>query len=282
MNPPPFVLKFDDKQAPQATPATIGGKGWSLIKMFHAGLPVPSGFVLTTGAFDAYRRKGLKSDPQLMEGILTAFDELGSERVAVRSSAVSEDSETASWAGQFETLLNVVREDLLAAIEKCWQSIDQTQDYAAASLQPAKDDSRLAVVVQSMIDSQAAGVAFSVNPVTKNQNEIMIEATYGLGEMLVQGMVTPDQFLVDKAKMMISQKQISPKKEIYVYKDGSNQIIPVDANKIHMQSINDKDVLKIARLIRSLEEYLGHPQDIEWALAQAQLYLLQARPITTM
>lgn len=230
----------------------VGGKGASLGEMVKAGIPVPPGFVITTEAFQ-------KNND---EEILQAFDYLGSDKVAVRSSAVAEDSLQASWAGQLETYLNVSRENLISKVKECWNSIKTERALVYAGVQNLSDDQLLvAVVVQKMVDSQAAGVMFTVNPVSKDRNEIMIESVLGLGESLVQGLVTPDNFIIDKESLEVKSKDLQNSE----------------------QSITDESIKRLANLGKSIENHYGSPQDIEWAIdKQGKIWILQSRPVTTL
>lgn len=257
----------------------VGGKGASLGEMTQAGFPVPPGFVVTTEIYQKFANDILPIDVQ--EEILQAFDKLGAERVAVRSSAVAEDSSSASWAGQLESYLNVTRGDLIESIRKCWNSIKSERALAyAGQLGLAEDQLGVAVVVQKMVESEAAGVMFSINPITKDPNEIMIEGGFGLGEMIVQGMITPDNFIVDKKDLEIKEKTIESQATMLVYKDGINKEITIPENKGSAQCISDEDIINLAKLAIKIENHYGFPCDIEWAKEKDFLYIVQSRPIT--
>lgn len=231
----------------------VGGKGASLGEMTKAGIPVPQGFVITTEA------KG-----QINEGeILKAYDDLNTEKVSVRSSAVAEDSAQASWAGQLETYLNITKENLIDKVKDCWNSIksERARSYAARQNLP-EDQLLIAVVIQKMVDSKTSGVMFTVNPVTKDKNEIMIEFVLGLGESLVQGLVTPDNFIVDKKSLEIRSKDLQQKGK---------------------QALSDEKIKELVKFGKTIEEHYGSPQDIEWAIDdQGKIWILQSRPITTL
>lgn len=259
----------------------VGGKGASLGEMANAGIPVPPGFVITTRAFRKFQNQELSVDVKME--ILDAFDNLGSERVAVRSSAVAEDSSTASWAGQLESYLNVDRDNLIESIRKCWTSIKSERALAYIAQQNISEDKLLvAVVIQKMVNSEISGVIFSVNPISNNANEIMIEAGYGLGEMIVQGMITPDNFIVDKKTYRIKGKSIQSQDKMLVFRDGKNQEINVPANIKDTQCISDDNVKSLAKLASLIENHYGFPCDIEWAKEEKNLYIVQSRPITTL
>lgn len=246
-----YIKQFNDISKDDVN--LIGGKGASLGEMANVGIPVPPGFVITTEGF----QKDIEKE------ILEAFDRLDTDKVAVRSSAVAEDSSQASWAGQLETYLNVSREDLITKVKECWESIksERAVDYASQQ-NLSKEQLMVAVVIQKMVDSQAAGVMFTVNPVSKDKNEVMIESVLGLGESLVQGAVTPDNFIVDKETLEIKSKNLQKENE---------------------QSISDENIKKIVELGKKIEDHYGNPQDIEWAIdGQNKIWILQSRPITTL
>lgn len=258
----------------------VGGKGGSLGEMTQAGIPVPPGFVVTTEVYQQYHDMGLPED--LQQQILQLFDELKLGRVAVRSSAIAEDSADTSWAGQFETILNVDRDGLFESIYACWKSANSeiVKGYAEDN-QVSEDKLALAVVVQKMINSEVSGVAFCKNPVTGDDNEIMIEACYGLGEMLVQGMVTPDNYIINKADLTIKNKHISTQEKKMVNTDNGTEERYINSEDQELQKLSDDYLKELAKLIVKVEQHFGSPQDIEWAFADNILYILQSRPITT-
>lgn len=245
-----FIKRF--KEISKADVPDVGGKGASLGEMTKAGFPVPPGFVITAKAY----QRNIDE-----KGILKAFDELNAQRVAVRSSAIAEDSSQASWAGQLETYLNTSRENLIEKVKECWDSIKSDRAISYASDQNLSDEQlRVAVVVQKMVDSKAAGVMFTVNPVSLNRSEMMVESVLGLGESLVQGSVTPDNFIVDKASGNIKNKDLQGE-----------------------QTISDDIVKKLMALGKRIEDRYRSPQDIEWAVDNdGKIWILQSRPITTL
>src|SRR5579862_2091946 len=232
----------------------VGGKAASLGELMRARLTVPNGFVVTTTAFGQLNSK-------LEAEVLKNFDDLGANKVAVRSSAVAEDSKLASWAGQLETSLNVGRSGLIEAIKKCWQSVEseRAREYAREN-NVKESELKVAVVIQEMVDAQAAGVAFSVHPVTQDRSQIVVEAVRGLGEQLVSGMVTPDTYVLTKQNSVVLEKNLSGKQPI----------------------LNEKMLAIVAKQIRKIEDYYGFGVDVEWAFSEGQLFILQSRPITTL
>lgn len=272
-----YTKSFD--QISKADVVEVGGKGASLGEMTSVGIPVPSGFVITTKTYKQFHNQEIPVD--VKEEILKAFDDLGADRVAVRSSAVAEDSTSASWAGQMESYLNVKKEDLIDAVRKCWSSIHSERALSYASQQDLSEDKLLvAVVIQKMIESESSGVMFTINPVTKNFDEIMIEGCFGLGELLVQGMITPDNFLVDKNTFEILEKDIQIKEKMLTFKDGENKEVSVPEERKDQPVISDDQIRELSELAVGIEKHYGKPQDIEWTLERGKLYILQSRPVT--
>jgi pyruvate,water dikinase len=218
--------------------ATCGAKAATLAGLVQA-FAVPRGFVVLV-------------DEPLDETILKAFDTLEAEKVAVRSSAMNEDGKEAAWAGQLETFLNVGREELLSAINKCRQSngSERAASYAAAQGISAGN---VAVIVQEMIFPSVSGVAFTKHPVT-GENTVVVEAVRGLGESLVSGHSTPDTYVENGEYHLAGEVPIMGEQEL-------------------------QEVFMLAKRVRSA---LGYEVDIEWAFEHDKLYLLQARPITTL
>lgn len=273
-----MLLKFN--QITKEDVSAVGGKGASLGEMTKIGIPVPPGFVVTTEAFKQFVNSELPAD--VIEEIDQAFDELGVERVAVRSSAVAEDSSGSSWAGQLESYLNTTKDQLIDKIRDCWNSIKSERALAyAAQAGGNEEDLVVAVVVQKMVDSEVAGVMFTVNPISKDKNEMMIEAGFGLGETLVQGLITPDNWLVSKNPLKVTNFDIQVQEIMMVLKDGKNQEIPVPEDKKDKASLTEDQVLELAQIGLVIEKHYGFPCDIEWAYEKGKFYIVQSRPITT-
>jgi pyruvate,water dikinase len=256
--------------------ACAGGKGASLAAMIALGLPVPPGFVVPSWVLersvDAPRLRALAaagdhaaaeelvgaSEPP-REAILAAYAELGERFVAVRSSACAEDSETASYAGQQETFLNVSGgAEVCRRIVACWASFFSKRALFYRARKGSLDDLRMAVVVQRMVEPRKSGVLFTVDPVQRRRDRMIVEAIYGLGEQVVSGQATPDHYVVDRAGA--STREHLPNGGV----------------------LSDEELAALAELGRSLEETFGCPQDVEWAIADGELYLLQSRPVTTL
>lgn len=255
----------------------VGGKASSLGELTKAGFSIPEGFVITTEAFEKFYNQQFPIE--FTSEVLTSFNKLKNSRVAVRSSVIDEDSPSASWAGQFVSFLNVSKEQLLERIKDCWNSIYSERVSSYANLQNAKEI-LIGVIVQRMVNSDVSGVMFTRNPVTKS-DEIMIESIYGLGELIVQGEITPDNFLVSK-KMEILAKNIEFKEKQLIFRNGENQEVEVPKDFKNSPSLTDEQIKELAFLGKKIEDYCGSPQDIEWAIEKGKIYILQSRPITTL
>ena len=205
--------------------------------------------------------------------------------VAARSSATAEDLPEASFAGQQETFLNVKGEaNVVNAVRKCWASLFEAR--AIFYREEQKFDHLkvgIAVLVQKMIQSDASGVMFTIDPVTNDKKNMVIEATYGLGEYIVQGKVTPDFYRLRKYDLEIIEKQVN-KQEVMFIKDskGKTREMRVKKNRQERQKISNQEIKALAKLGRKIERYYYFPQDIEWGIEKKKVYILQTRPITTI
>jgi phosphohistidine swiveling domain-containing protein len=227
----------------------------------------------------------------LAEAVLAAYDALGRPAVAVRSSATAEDLPDQSFAGQQDTYLNVVGDEaLLQAVVNCWSSlwtaraIGYRARHDQGHFDPQADHQSglaLAVIVQAMVPSQAAGVLFTANPLTGNRGEMVVEATLGLGEALVSGQVEPDRYLIDVSSGQIESRALGAKAlSIRGRPGGGTSSQPEEAADRY--ALPDAAVGELAHLGRQVAEFFGAPQDVEWAWAAEQIYLLQSRPITSL
>lgn len=223
----------------------VGGKAKSLATLMVGGFNVADGFVITTAAM---------LSPDLEVKILENFDQLNSLLVAVRSSAVGEDGKHSSFAGQFDTFLNVSRQELLDKVKLCLESANSTR-AAAYSSDMDTEAGRLAVIVQAMVKPSYSGVAFSANPITGSRNEVIIEATRGLGDKLVSGQITPDTYVIKKDEISFSKPH---------------------------SLLSSTQILELRDIIKNVENLFGFPVDVEWVLADGKYYTLQSRPITTL
>src|SRR5215208_4193469 len=299
--------------------AVAGGKAANLGELVRAGFPVPAGFCVTTAAYDlvaadagleptlaalagtqpedtarlaelATEARSHLSDASVPEvlgrAIAEAYGELGDGKpVAVRSSATAEDLPQASFAGQQDTYLNVIGvESLLDAVRSCWASLwtDRAVSYRATNgIDP--HGVRLAVVVQRMVDASVAGVLFTANPVTGKRGQAVIDASPGLGEAVVSGMVNPDHFVANPATGEIVERRLGDKRVAVMAGSGSGTERVELASGEDRTSLSDDQVLALAKLGARVEEHYGTPQDTEWAIDDnGGLWLLQARPITTL
>ncbi len=297
---------------------TAGGKGASLGEMTQAGIPVPPGYVLLAQSFDAFvEQTGLESEiasilstvhtednksvdeasqkiqslilskevpAEMSEEILSKFDALQSEFVAVRSSATAEDSSAAAWAGQLDTYLNTTRDTLLTNVRRCWASLF-TPRAVFYRFEKGLHGTKIsvAVVVQKMVNSEAAGVAFSVDPVTEDRNQVIIEGAFGLGEAVVSGQVTPDSYAVTKIPVEIVNKDVAAKDRGIFRKDGGgNEWRDLTPEEGGRQALNDAEIRELTKTVMGIEKHYGFPVDVEWAKEGGKIYITQSRPITTL
>lgn len=254
----------------------VGGKGLSLALTSAAGLPVPPGFVVTT---DAYRRlKGLTPDDQFRRAVGEAYTSLGGP-VAVRSSATREDGAETSFAGQQETILGAEGVDaVLAAVERCWKSLFTERSVAYRATQGISGDGlAMAVVVQKLIPAEVAGVLFTRDPQDPTGSRMSVEASWGLGEAVVSGRVTPDRFTLNFDTGEVLSRHVGVK-AVEITPQGER---PLPPEKQSALCLTDAELSQLADLGRRVERFYQAPRDIEWAFAGGELYLLQARPITT-
>jgi pyruvate,water dikinase len=226
----------------------------------------------------------------LQEKILEYYDKLSEsdgkkiEFVAVRSSATAEDLPSASFAGQQETFLNITRKDLLKSVQKCWSSLFTPRAIFYREKQGFPHEKVLiAVVVQKMVNSDKAGVMFTIHPATGDRDKLVIEAGWGLGEGVVSGSVTPDHYVIDKKTGALLEKEIS-RKEVMFVRDRSGKTVKkeVPKDKAEAQVLSEEELREIAELGKKVEEHYNYPQDIEWAIEDRRAYLLQSRPITVL
>jgi len=316
-----FIVWFED--VGKGDLALVGGKGANLGEMVNAGIPVPPGFIVTVdGYFHFLEKADLRgeierlltpldpNDSQLLQkvsakikeailtaempgeiaqGIEDAYAKLGGF-VAVRSSATAEDLAEASFAGQQRTFLNVEGEDeVVRAVQGCWASLFESRAIFYRSNQGLDHLSvGIAVPVQKMVQSEASGVLFTLEPVSYEDN-VVIEAVYGLGEAVVSGEVTPDMYTVDKRDFTILDKVIVKQERKLVRnpeKVGSIEVrdiwVPVPESEQEKQKLSDADILHLAKLGVQIEEHYKFPQDIEWAKEPGALYIVQTRPVTAI
>ncbi len=311
-----LILSFDSTEA--AALEYSGGKGANLARLTQAGFPVPGGFIVATQAYCefiaanrleqaiqaalpagslALRAEQLeaasatiralfsvgKMPETIRQSLLEAYRRLGAGVVAVRSSATAEDLPEMSFAGQQDTYLNVLGEQaLVEAVVSCWASLWTARaiGYRARNHVP-QDGISLAVVVQAMVESLSSGVLFTANPVTGKRHQTVIDATFGLGEALVSGQVEPDHYVVDPARGKIMAKTLGAK-AISIHGKAGGGTQQHEEPRETLQALDDACILSLAQLGERVEALYHEPQDIEWAWASGQLFLLQSRPITSL
>ena len=295
----------------------VGGKGANLGEMTSAKINVPSGFVITADAYrdflkvngiDILIENGIKKSaddekillneaehfrgkiksgkfPEQLENIIREkYFNLGNNtRVAVRSSATAEDLPDASFAGQQETYLNVQGiESVLNGVRNCYASLWGNRAVSYRFHQGYDQTSvSIAVVIQEMIESEKSGVLFTVNPVNKKENEMQINASFGLGESVVSGRVTADSYIIDKSGNII-EVNIGSKETQIIYGDKETVEVSVNPDKRKTRALNDREILELMKCGLEIEKHYGMPMDIEWAIKNDIVYILQARAITTL
>jgi pyruvate,water dikinase len=259
--------------------AAVGGKGLSLGLMARAGLPVPDGFCLTTAAYLRHKGRSPRGDTTLSESIVEAYRRLGAGLVAVRSSATAEDGAVTSFAGQQETILGVQGEEaLFDAIDRCWASLDSERAIAYRRQQGVREEGLgMAVVVQRLVPAEVAGVLFTRDPLDVQGKRMLIEASWGLGESVVSGRVTPDRYHIEHETGVVLDRHIGTKATRWT-PSGPAQ---VDADKQNQPCLNPEQLVELAELGRRVEAFYGEARDVEWAWSEGHFWLLQARPITT-
>ncbi len=308
----PLILPLN---ASQAQLHAVGGKGLNLARLARQGFPVPGGFLITTAAYgqfvaaneltavinhalhnlDTQNADALQTAstiirdafaagemlPALAAAIQQAFEGMGA--AAVRSSATAEDLPDLSFAGQQDTFLNVIgQEALLQAVVSCWSSLWTARaiGYRARN-QIDHADAALAVVVQEMVPSEASGVLFTANPLNGKRTEMVIDATLGLGEALVSGLVEPDQYVVGVPEMAILHKKLGAK-ALVMHGRSQGGTVTQQVSALEQQAISDAVIRELALLGQQVADFYQFPQDIEWGWAANKLYLLQSRPITSL
>ena len=308
----PLVLEFDDSAAAEAQ--LSGGKGASLARLTQGGFPVPGGVIAAAPAYRAFlhavpgvaaRIAALTPEdpaalhaqcvelramlhatalPAELEAALRARLPalLAQGKVSVRSSATLEDLAGAAFAGQHDTYLNVDGvDDVIDAVRRCFASLWEDR---AVRYRHEKgfglDAAAMAVVIQRMVKSEVAGVAFSLNPISGALDQVVVNAAYGLGETVVSGEGGIDQFVLDKKTGAVVEQVIASKDHALIGTDAGTERVEVPAAERERPSLDDAQLRELANLVRRVERFYGFPQDVEWATADGQLHLLQSRPVT--
>lgn len=311
-----FIKNFS--KISKASVFEAGGKGASLGEMTKAKIPVPAGCVILAEAFnrflaetdlvqevEAQLKKVNYKDINSVDGasaiirnlidralmpldiaaeITAEFKKLKAPFVAVRSSATAEDSSTASWAGELETYLNTTEKTLLANVKRCWSSLFTPRAvFYRHEKKLLKSAVSVAVVIQKMVNSEISGIAFTVHPVTKDRNQMIIEAGYGLGEAIVSGSITPDSYVISKRDYSLLDVNIaSQEKQIIKGATGGTKWVAVPKAQQDKQKLSGRQIVELARICAGIEKHYKFPCDIEWAYAGGRFYITQSRPITTL
>lgn len=291
-----------------------GGKGASLWRLAQAGIDVPEWAIVPARLFEIFLERAaiakhvkrlamdarpetfaetaskieqlilsaeIKSEKQIIEN---AYGSVGSRRVAVRSSGIDEDGALHSFAGQFSSYLNVTSlAGVLQCVKMCWASAYSARclTYRHARGMPLAPV-RIAIVIQRMLDAETSGVTFTVNPLSGRSYEMLVSSVYGLGEGLVSGAVDADTAVVDRTSGQVVCKTIGRKhQKVVLRKDGENcETVPVSREDRQRVCLSNDELLKLCKVASAIEHKLGHPQDVEWAIAGGKIYILQARRIT--
>ncbi|HFJ9405512.1 TPA: phosphoenolpyruvate synthase [Bacillus paranthracis] len=312
-----FVLDFQEIEKTQLS--LVGGKGLNLGELTNIqGIQVPEGFCVTTVGYEKAIEQNeelqtllqqltkLKLEDRaqigemskeirevimavqipsdVVEAVAHYLSRFGNEHAyAVRSSATAEDLPYASFAGQQDTYLNIIGKDaILQHVRKCWASLF-TERAVMYRMQNGFEHNQVSicVVVQKMVFPQASGILFTADPVTSNRKVLSIDASFGLGEALVSGLVSADNYKVKEGKIV--DKVISTKKlAIYAVKEGGTETKQINPAQQKIQTLSERQILQLEQIGRQIEAYFGCPQDIEWCLARNTFYIVQSRPITTL
>ena len=300
------VVGFADERCLEV--AVAGGKGASLARMAGLGLPVPPGFAIPASALvealpddgaelravladadhaaAAERAEaivaGLELPADLAAAITEAYAELGdAAEVAVRSSACAEDSEAASFAGQQETYLHVRGADeVLRRVRDCWGSFFSERALFYRAKKGSLEDLDMAVVVQRMVAADVAGVLFTIDPTRGRKDRMVVEAVFGLGEAVVSGQVTPDHYVLARDGRVKRVNLTTQPHRVVRHADGGVHEEPLDEAAGAARTLDDEQLAMLAAIGGDLQERMGVPQDIEWAIEGGELFVLQARPVT--
>lgn len=291
-----------------------GGKGASLGRMRAAGMPVPPGFVVTAAALnDSLTKQGVLQDvrdltasfeagaegahiareiqgivlgappwEELSEQISSAYTSLGRDVfVAVRSSACAEDGEAASFAGQQETFLNVIGSgDVLERVVECWASFFSERALFYRQSKGSLSDLGMAVVVQRQLASDKSGVMFTTDPIRRRTDQMVIEAAFGLGEALVSGTITPDNYVARRDGRLKKARVARQDRMIVRHSEGGTMTLDLDDEIAISQVLDEDEIARLVAMGLQLETAFGSPQDVEWAFEADELFVLQSRPIT--
>jgi len=289
----------------------LGGKGYSLSILINNGFNVPKGLVISSDTFFAYLKqnnlmerieklafeidennfrekseeiKNLILSGKIPEEIKSEIGEnlkkLNVQYVSIRSSAVSEDSLKSSFAGLHDSFLNIEAEtnSVLENVKKCWASLFNKRAVVYRIKKKILYLEGMAVIVQEMVPAEVSGITFTVRPM--NKKSLLVEASYGVGDIIVDGRVEPDDYTVDRETLEITEKKIGSKNKIRAIEGKEIKIIDMEKSLAGEQALKDNKVKEIAEICLKVEKIFNYPQDIEWCISNAKLWLLQSRAIT--
>jgi pyruvate,water dikinase len=304
------IKSLSDSKEPKIS--EVGGKGYFLAILTNNGFNVPKGFVITSEAFfefleandlmkkveklsveineDNFREKSEKVRNLILSAEIPksialeakdALSKLNVQYVSIRSSAASEDSLKASFAGLFDTFLNIKSEPdlVLENVKKCGASLFNERAVIYRIKKEIPHLEGMAVVVQEMIPAEVSGITFTTHPL--KAETLLIEASYGIGDMIVSGKVEPDDYTVNRETLEIVEKKIGRKDKMSVGENGSTRIIEVEKGLTDKQVLSDDKIKEIAKTCLKIEKFFKYPQDIEWCISNNKLWLLQSRIITS-
>lgn len=293
----------------------VGGKGYSLAVLINNGFSVPQGFVIASDAFfkflkhnnlmertekliseideNTFGEKSKEIRDLILNGKMSKdialeieehLNKLNARYVSIRSSAVSEDSLKASFAGLHDTFLNIKSEHelVLENIKKCWASLFNERAVVYRIKKEIPHLEGMAVVIQDMIPAEVSGTAFTAHPDTGDKNAIIIESSWGIGESIVSGLVTPDRYIVNKKNLKVIKKIVGRKKITVRTDKGGIARIATPDDKMNAFSLRDTSIENITKVCLNIEKTFKYPQDIEWCIHKNKIWILQSRAITSL
>ena len=301
-----FLSEIKEPTVPE-----LGGKGYSLAILIHNGFNVPQGFAITSEAFWEFLRdnnfvdrieklsseidednfqekskeiKNLISNGEITEEIAREIEEslnkLDVQYVSIRSSAVSEDSLKASFAGLHDTFLNIKSDTIsvLQNVKECWASLFNERAVMYRIKKGIPHLEGMAVIAQEMIPAETSGITFTVHP--SDEKSSLVEASYGIGDMVVSGKVEPDDYTIDRQSLEILEKKIGRKGKMSTIESEKTKVVDVEKELAKKQVLSYDNIKEIAQTCLKVEKIFNYPQDIEWCILNNELWLLQSRPIT--
>lgn len=304
-----FVKFLSEIEEPKIS--ELGGKGYSLAVLMNNGFNVPKGFVIVSDTFFEYLRQNKlmkkvreivaeineenfqgkskeirdlmlsKTIPEkVVSEVKNALDKLNVKYVSVRSSTVSEDGLKASFAGMHDTFLNVEAEPIpvLESVKKCWTSLFNERAVIYRLRKKLLHLEGMAVIVQEMIPAEVSGVTFTRHPL--NEKFLLIEASYGIGDLIVGGRVEPDDYVIDRETLEIIERKIGKKDKMTLIEDKETKIVKVKREISEKQALSDDIIKQVASTSLKVEKIFKYPQDIEWCRLGEKIWLLQSRSIT--